>query len=296
MHKKDIIRQNQIKHKITKSNDKRNTYSPQIEAMLILHLFEIRKTGKNTLFITSKSLLEMLGMINHNFYTIWGKNNVENTKIIAQARQYDYENFYEYLHKTYEIVDKILNRVLLSIAKRSLITINTGYLAFTEANQYTEVFSTSDLGHALTSIEQDTLAELNCAKFENLYINNNTDTGKKSLMKEYYNVCEKKIIYHSNKDKKWIENGWNYKMFYRCKVITLVDDSNFQEVISSDILNDKEILNTKIIELLKNTIRLSFLTEENRTKYVTDTEILSPDINYLEIIKNYYDRQKDEQK
>lgn len=244
----------------------RSVYLPYIE-LLLLNTFNSLES--DILFVTTKEILILCNMINKNYESLLNSDMYFNSMLVAQANNFNHQDFYKYLSSSYNsVLQPIVTTALNSMENRKEISINKGFRLYKKIkinnieiiSPAVEVTETDALGKELFKIDGNVLTKMGLTNMSDLY-------GQYSWRKqEYYSECNKMLQWLCKNDPMWIENKWDFDCYYRCNAIILN-----VERIKNNIGSLKNELNLKIQSRLLTTKTLDTLRNIDRKQFVKAT-------------------------
>lgn len=261
-------------HEVMDMFNNRATYLPYIQ-LILTDLFI--KSGKDNIYLTTKDMIQELGMVNENYIAVLNGNMFDNCNIVANKFQYDNSQFYSYMSNSYNKLLKGIIRSSLESMENSM-TIETlpGYCMTKKVKEfgmaryiqdYTNV--TEKMGSLIFEIEGDVLTQFGLRTRSDLH------SSRSNIIDEYYKECHLKL--REATDNK-------YDSFHRCKYIHIN-----QKRLASNISELKNQLRGKVLNRFQTAKCLKNLTGEEMERYIRDTVMIKPiNVDYSEAIKQVH--------
>lgn len=217
---------------------------------------------QDTVFLSTSELLRRCSMINQNFVTALDEKN---RKSISVALRYNTTSFSTFIDKTYNsILRPIVRDVLSTLQKKAIIEVVPGYaFRYKKEDGYSNTTVLESLGKQFLAIENRVVREtgIDIGGYVPAY-----------LWEEFYSRCaeiakEELGIYR----------------FFRCHSIT-----STESIISYYLPPLTEALHTLNRQAIENVFKsksLCGVSFNDKEKFVNDTMISSPIIDYKEMVK-----------
>ena len=234
---------------------------PNIEYLI---LYNLSHQQADKVYVTTKELLNMCGMINRNYYDVLASDIKKSTQEIAEAYDMNYDNLIVYTDNVYRILSPMIVNALSSMSKKYEIIYSDAYKCL-KNNQIVNCVNPDDkgLGYELFLIQGEVLSSWGIKVDGKVY--NKIDLVLNSNLYRRFNYeCNVIAKEKSKNDKRWIENNWDIDSFFKCNCLVLNN---------SKILTDYEITSTeKTVKQAIKQIRDN-LIEKTGIK-ITETKVL----------------------